>query len=217
MVRTRATGRGRRPPVPPAEATRGRGLGRGRVARAEPINPPAALAQDQAPAMDAPAAPAVPIAVSTTTAAATSQVRGGNHTPAAHTPEQVVQGLPMSGAPPAQPVAPAQEFVVPVMPDDEQRRFERDIVQHDDARDVTIGDEGMVRTRATGRGGRPPVPPAEATRVLSPGRGRVARAAPIDPPAALAQDQAPAMDAPAAPVQAPAVPIVIPGLQEALA
>ncbi|XP_023773747.1 uncharacterized protein LOC111922420, partial [Cyanistes caeruleus] len=31
----------------------------------------------------------------------------------------------MPGAPPAQPVAPVQEYVVPVMPDDEQRRLER--------------------------------------------------------------------------------------------
>lgn len=36
-----------------------------------------------------------------------------------------MQGLQTPGAPPAQPVAPAQEFVVLVMSDDEQRRLER--------------------------------------------------------------------------------------------
>ncbi|XP_070024836.1 uncharacterized protein [Nicotiana sylvestris] len=49
------------------------------------------------------------------------------------------------------------------------------------------------------------------------GRGRPAGATPVDPPAAQVQDQPPAIDAPAAPVQAPTMPIVIPSLQEALA
>lgn len=79
----------------------------------------------------------------------------------------------------------------------------------------------MVRTRATGQGGRPPVPPAMATRGrgcgCGRGRGRAARATPADPPATPVQDQVPVMDAPAAPAQAPAVPIMIPGLQEVLA
>lgn len=44
-----------------------------------------------------------------------------------------------------------------------------------------------------------------------------ARTAPADPPATPVQDQVPVMDAPPAPTQALAVPIVIPGLQEALA
>jgi len=78
----------------------------------------------------------------------------------------------------------------------------------------------MARTRATGQDGWPPVPPAVATRgrgcSRGRGRGRAARAAPADPPAAPVQDQVPIMYAPATPTQAPAVPIVIPGLQEAL-
>ncbi|XP_075113422.1 uncharacterized protein LOC107794427 [Nicotiana tabacum] len=140
--------------MPPAETTRGRrrghGHGRGRAARETPADLLVALDPDQAPDTDAPAAPvqapAVPImisglqealaqilsvctglaqAVSATTAVATSQAGRGNQTPTARTPEQVVQGLQMSGPPSAQSVAPAQEFVVPVMPDDEQRRLER--------------------------------------------------------------------------------------------
>ncbi|XP_070026335.1 uncharacterized protein [Nicotiana sylvestris] len=73
--------------------------------------------------------------------------------------------------------------------------------------------KSMVRTRATGHAGRPPVPPTEATRGRGRDRGRgrgrgiAAGATPMDPLVAPAQDQAPA-----APVQAPAVPIVIPGL-----
>ncbi|XP_070017234.1 uncharacterized protein [Nicotiana sylvestris] len=130
MVRTRATGRGGRPPVPPAKTTRGRGCGRGcgkgRAARAAPVNPPAALAPDKAPAMDARAAPVQ--AVSTTAAVATSLGGGGNQTPAARTPEQVVQGLQTPGAHPAQPVVPAPEIVVPIMPDDEQHHLERVLV-----------------------------------------------------------------------------------------
>ncbi|XP_070005132.1 uncharacterized protein [Nicotiana sylvestris] len=51
MVRTRATSQDGRPPVPPAVATRGRGRsrgrGRGKAARAVPANPPAAPVQDQ--------------------------------------------------------------------------------------------------------------------------------------------------------------------------
>ncbi|XP_070011209.1 uncharacterized protein [Nicotiana sylvestris] len=84
----------------------------------------------------------------------------------------------------------------------------------------------MVRTCATGQDGRPPIPLAVATRgrrrVCGRGRGRgvartIARAAPADPPAAPIQDRVPVMDAPAVPAQAPAVPIVISGLQEVLA
>ena len=44
-----------------------------------------------------------------------------------------------------------------------------------------------------------------------------ARTAPADPPATPVQDRVPVVDAPAAPAQAPAMSIVIPGLQEALA
>nr|XP_016512558.1 PREDICTED: uncharacterized protein LOC107829621 [Nicotiana tabacum] len=126
MVRTRTTGQGGRQLVPAVVATRGRGCGhgrgRGRAATTAPVDPRAAPAQDQAPAMDAPVAPvqppAVPImilglqdalaqilsvctglaqAVSATTVAATSQVGGGNQTLAAPTPEQVVQGLQTLG------------------------------------------------------------------------------------------------------------------------
>ena len=79
----------------------------------------------------------------------------------------------------------------------------------------------MVRTHAIGQDGRPPVPPVGVTRGRGRGRGcgrgRVARAAPADPPAAPVQDQVPVVDAPAAPAQASAVPIVIPSLWEALA
>nr|XP_016465484.1 PREDICTED: ATP-dependent DNA helicase pif1-like [Nicotiana tabacum] len=76
----------------------------------------------------------------------------------------------------------------------------------------------MVRTRATGRGGRPPVPPVVATRDRGcgrgHGRGRATRAAPADPPTASDQDQIPIMDALIALAQAPVVPIVIPGVNE---
>ncbi|XP_070002901.1 uncharacterized protein [Nicotiana sylvestris] len=64
-------------------------------------------------------------AVSITTAATTSQAGGGTQTPAARTPEQVVQGLQTPGAPPAQPVAPVQDYMVLVMLDDKQHRLER--------------------------------------------------------------------------------------------
>ncbi|XP_070002046.1 uncharacterized protein [Nicotiana sylvestris] len=150
MARTRATRRGGRPPFPPIDATRGhgrgRGRGRGRVVRAAPFNPPAAPVIDQAPAAVPVRAPAMPIvisglqetlaqiltvctglaqAVSATTAAATSQAREGTQTPVNRTAEQVVPGLQTPEAVPAQPVAPVQNFVVPAMPDDEQRRLER--------------------------------------------------------------------------------------------
>nr|XP_016467119.1 PREDICTED: uncharacterized protein LOC107789761 [Nicotiana tabacum]XP_016467120.1 PREDICTED: uncharacterized protein LOC107789761 [Nicotiana tabacum] len=152
MVRTHTTDQDGQPPV---GAARGRGRsgghGRGRgAARAAPTDPPAAPVQDQVPSIDAPIgpaqAPAVPtvipglqetlaqiltmctglaqvVVVSTTIA--TSPVRGGTQIPAARTPEQVVQGLQTPGAPPTQLVAPAQEYVVPVMPDDEQHRLKR--------------------------------------------------------------------------------------------
>ncbi|XP_070003510.1 uncharacterized protein [Nicotiana sylvestris] len=139
MARTRAIGRGERPPVPPIEATRGRGRGRGRsrgrAAGATPVDPPVAPAQDQAPAIETPAAPAqapvVPIvilglqealaqilfvctslaqAVSATTIATTSQAGGGNRTLTTCTPEQVVRGLQTPEAPPVQQVAPVQPF-----------------------------------------------------------------------------------------------------------
>ncbi|XP_070018284.1 uncharacterized protein [Nicotiana sylvestris] len=150
MARTRATGRGERPPVPPTDATRGcgrgRGRGRGRVARAAPVNPPTALVPDQAPAVVPVQAPAMPIviqglqeplaqiltvctgldqAVSSTTTATTSQAREGTQTPINRIAEQVVQGLQTLEVVPAQPVAPVQNLVVPAMPDDEQRRLER--------------------------------------------------------------------------------------------
>nr|XP_009773100.1 PREDICTED: nischarin-like [Nicotiana sylvestris] len=134
---------------------RGCGRGRGRAAREAPAYPPAALAPNQAPFTDVPAAPVQ--ADSATIAAATSKAGGGNQTPTARTTKQVVQGLQMSGAPLAQPVVPVQEFVVPTMLDDEQRHLER---------------------------------------------GRAAREAPAYPPAALAPNQAPFTDVPAAPVQA---------------
>ncbi|XP_070056577.1 uncharacterized protein [Nicotiana tomentosiformis] len=54
-----------------------------------------------------------------------AQARGGTFTPAAHTPERVMQGLQTPGVLPAQPVAAARAPVVPVMADDEQRRLER--------------------------------------------------------------------------------------------
>uniref|UniRef100_A0A1U7YHW4 Uncharacterized protein LOC104247264 n=1 Tax=Nicotiana sylvestris TaxID=4096 RepID=A0A1U7YHW4_NICSY len=63
----------------------------------------------------------------------------------------------------------------------------------------------MARTRATGQCGRPPMPPTEATkgrgRCRGRGRGRAARVAHVDLPVAPAPDQAPAIDAPAAPSQ----------------
>ncbi|XP_070004972.1 uncharacterized protein [Nicotiana sylvestris] len=159
MARTRANGQDGRPPLPPTEATRGRGRGRGRArgraAGAASVDPPVAPAQDHVLAAETPAAPAqapaVPIvipglqealaqiltvctglaqAVLTTTAAATSQAGGGNQTPAARTPEPVVQGLQTPEAPPVQQVAPVQpvalvqDNMVPVMPDDEQHRLE---------------------------------------------------------------------------------------------
>ncbi|XP_070014965.1 uncharacterized protein [Nicotiana sylvestris] len=64
-------------------------------------------------------------AVSATTAAATSQAGGDTQTPTTRTPEQVLQGLLTLGAHPAQLVAVAQDYVVPVIPEDEQRRLER--------------------------------------------------------------------------------------------
>ncbi|XP_070004331.1 uncharacterized protein [Nicotiana sylvestris] len=68
---------------------------------------------------------------------------------------------------------------------------------------------------------QPQVPLVVATRGRVRGRDRgrdrgvtrtAARAAPADPPIAPIQDQVPVVDAPAAPTQAPAVPIVILGL-----
>uniref|UniRef100_A0A1U7VGG4 Uncharacterized protein LOC104213592 n=1 Tax=Nicotiana sylvestris TaxID=4096 RepID=A0A1U7VGG4_NICSY len=47
MARTRATGQGRRPPVPPTEATKGRRRGRGRAVREAPVDPLAAPTPDQ--------------------------------------------------------------------------------------------------------------------------------------------------------------------------
>ncbi|XP_070020321.1 uncharacterized protein [Nicotiana sylvestris] len=48
---------------------------------------------------------------------------------------------------------------------DQERQYDdphllvlKDKVQHSDAKGVTIGDDGMVRTRATGQDGQPPVP-----------------------------------------------------------
>nr|XP_009759374.1 PREDICTED: uncharacterized protein LOC104211931 [Nicotiana sylvestris] len=150
MARTHATGRGGRPPAPPTDATRsrgrGRGRGRGRVARVAPVNPPASPVPNQAPAAVPVRAPAMPIvisglqetlaqiltvctglaqAVSATTAATTSQVREGTQTPVNRTTEQVIQGLQTPEVVTAQPVAPVQNFVVPAMPEDEQRRLER--------------------------------------------------------------------------------------------
>ncbi|XP_070046957.1 uncharacterized protein [Nicotiana tomentosiformis] len=91
--------------------------------------------------------------------------------------------------------------------------------------DIAIQIEMMVRTCATGQDGQPPVPPARATIGQGHGRGRgrgkgaactTARAAPTDPPIAPAQEQVPDVADPVGPAQAPAMPIVIPGLQEAL-
>ncbi|XP_070036154.1 uncharacterized protein [Nicotiana tomentosiformis] len=129
---------------------RGRGRGRGAartIAGAVPVDPPITPDQDQIPVVDAPAqAPPMAIVipglqealaqiltactglaqeVSIPTAATTSQARGGTQTPAARTPEQVVQGPQTSGAPPAQPVVAAQDCVVPAMPEDNERRLER--------------------------------------------------------------------------------------------
>ncbi|XP_070046944.1 uncharacterized protein [Nicotiana tomentosiformis] len=132
----------------------GRGRGRGRGAArttvgAVPADPPVAPVQEQTPVMDEPVGPAqappVPIvvlglqealakiltactslaqAVSIPAVAATSQARGGAQTAAARTPEQVVQGFQTPGPPPVQPVAAAQDYVVPAMLEDEQRRLE---------------------------------------------------------------------------------------------
>ncbi|XP_070040784.1 uncharacterized protein [Nicotiana tomentosiformis] len=107
-------------------------------------------ATDQVPEVEVPAGPAqappVPIvilglqealaqimtactgfaqAVSMSTIAATSQAGGGTQTPVARTPEKVVQGLQTLEAPPAQPVAATQDYVVPAMLEDDQRRLER--------------------------------------------------------------------------------------------
>nr|XP_033511485.1 uncharacterized protein LOC117276241 [Nicotiana tomentosiformis] len=57
--------------------------------------------------------------------ATTSQAGGDAQTPSARTPEQVVQGFQTPGAPPTQPVAAVQDYVVYFMPDDERRRLER--------------------------------------------------------------------------------------------
>uniref|UniRef100_A0A1U7W3T7 Uncharacterized protein LOC104224715 n=1 Tax=Nicotiana sylvestris TaxID=4096 RepID=A0A1U7W3T7_NICSY len=93
-----------RPPLPPTEATKGRGRGRGqgRAARAAPVDPPVAPAQDHAPAAQIPAAHA--------------QAPAGLQTPEAPPVHQVA---------PFQPVSLVQEVMVPVMSDDEQRHLER--------------------------------------------------------------------------------------------
>ncbi|XP_070034203.1 uncharacterized protein [Nicotiana tomentosiformis] len=133
--------------------SRGSGKGRGAahtVARAVPADPPVVPDQDQVPVVDAPARESfVPIVipglqealtqiltactslaqeVSISTVATTSQAGGGTgtQTPIARTPEQVVQGHQTLGAPLAQPVAAAKDYVVPAMPDDDQRRLERE-------------------------------------------------------------------------------------------
>ncbi|XP_070046459.1 uncharacterized protein [Nicotiana tomentosiformis] len=64
-------------------------------------------------------------AVSVSVAPATSQAGGSAQTPAAHTPEQVVQGLQTPGVLPAQPVAAAQAPVGPPMSDEELKRLEQ--------------------------------------------------------------------------------------------
>uniref|UniRef100_A0A1U7WU99 Predicted GPI-anchored protein 58 n=1 Tax=Nicotiana sylvestris TaxID=4096 RepID=A0A1U7WU99_NICSY len=93
-----------RPPLPPTEATRGRGCGRGRgrATGAASVDPPVAPAQDQAPAAETPAAP--------------TQAPAGLQTPEAPPVQQVA---------PVQSVTPVQDNMVLVMPDDEQRRLER--------------------------------------------------------------------------------------------
>ncbi|XP_070035284.1 uncharacterized protein [Nicotiana tomentosiformis] len=84
----------------------------------------------------------------------------------------------------------------------------------------------MEMTRATGQDVQPPVPPARAARGrgCSRGHGRgggaactAAGAAPVDPPVALAQEQVSYVVEPVGPAQALAGPIMIPGLQKALA
>ncbi|XP_070057537.1 uncharacterized protein [Nicotiana tomentosiformis] len=79
-----------------------------------------------------------------------------------------------------------------------------------------------MRTRTTGSYGQSLVPSVWATRGQGRGRGRgvartTVREAPVEPPITLAQEQVPDIVEPAGPAQAPVVPIVIPGLQEALA
>ncbi|XP_070031644.1 uncharacterized protein [Nicotiana tomentosiformis] len=138
------------PPVPPARDARGRGRGRGTariVVGTVPTDPPVVPDQDQVPVVDAPAqAPPVPImipglheafaqiltactglaqAVSISMAATTSQATGGTQTLVTRTPEQVIQGLQTLELPPAQLVIVAQDYVVPAMPEDDQRRLER--------------------------------------------------------------------------------------------
>nr|XP_009774229.1 PREDICTED: uncharacterized protein LOC104224304 [Nicotiana sylvestris] len=84
----------------------------------------------------------------------------------------------------------------------------------------------MVRTRATRQDGQPPAPPVGAEKRRGRGRGRgrgnsaartTTRTAPTDPPVFPVRDQVSVVDALGGPAQAPAVPIVILGLQEALA
>nr|XP_009772729.1 PREDICTED: pentatricopeptide repeat-containing protein At2g13420, mitochondrial-like [Nicotiana sylvestris] len=115
MVRTLATGCAGRPPIPPTEATRGRGCGcgRGREAGAAPVDPLVAPAQDQALAapVQAPAVPIVIPGLQETLAQILTVCTGL---------AQVMQGLQTLEAPPAQPVVPVQGYRVPVMLDDEQ-------------------------------------------------------------------------------------------------
>lgn len=59
------------------------------------------------------------------TVVATSQAGGGTQIPAARTLEQVMKGLQTPGAPPAHPIAAAQDHEVPAMTEDEQKRLER--------------------------------------------------------------------------------------------
>nr|XP_009612661.1 uncharacterized protein LOC104105932 [Nicotiana tomentosiformis]XP_033514508.1 uncharacterized protein LOC104105932 [Nicotiana tomentosiformis] len=84
----------------------------------------------------------------------------------------------------------------------------------------------MVRTRATRQDGQTPSRPAWATRGRGCDRGRgrgrgaartTVRATPADSPVAPAQEQVPDVVDLVGPSQAPVVPIMIPGFQEALA
>ncbi|XP_070043042.1 uncharacterized protein [Nicotiana tomentosiformis] len=113
---------------PPAEATWGSSVAARAGALAAPRGRPRPLPHPRTLAALAGgrgACSSDPLVVSTQTAPSTSQVGGGAHTPVAHTPDQVVQGLQIPGALPAQPSVAAQTPVVPVMADDEQRRLER--------------------------------------------------------------------------------------------
>ncbi|XP_070041146.1 uncharacterized protein [Nicotiana tomentosiformis] len=153
MVRTRSTGSGRRPPIPPARAARGRDYSRGRgvaltTTKATHVEPPVAPVEEHVPDVVEPvgsAQAAGPIvipglqealaqiltvctslaqAVLVPVVPATSQVEGGAQTLVAHTLEQLAQGLQTPGVLAAHPVTIARAEVDPPMSDEEQKILE---------------------------------------------------------------------------------------------